>query len=67
MAQSQSQNPAAPSHPDDQMLRGTHTMQGTTKPGTMSNKAMPLRSPDCSPEAAAKMPPEHRKACEQGR
>ena len=66
MAQSQSQAPAPPSHPDNEMLRGTHTMQGTTKPGTMGNKVMPERSPDCSPEALAKMSPEHRAACEKG-
>ena len=67
LAQSQSPNPAPPSHPDNEMLRGTHTMQGTPKPGAMSNKVMPSRSPDCSPEALAKMQPEHRKACESGR
>ncbi len=64
MAQSQFQTQAPPSHPDNEMLRGTHTMQGTPKPGSMSNKVMPSRSPDCSPEALANMPPEHRKACE---
>ena len=27
-------------HTDDTMLRGTHTMQGTPKPGAMSNEAI---------------------------
>jgi hypothetical protein len=33
------------------------------KGGVMSNQAMPSRSIDCSPEALANMPPEHRQAC----
>jgi hypothetical protein len=43
------------------MLGGTHEMP--TKGGVMSNQAMPSRSIDCSPEALANMPPEHRQAC----
>jgi hypothetical protein len=55
-------------HTDDTMLRGTHNMPGPPKAtGTMSNEVMPSRSPDCSPEALANMPPEHRQACERGR
>ena len=44
------------------MLGGTHTMPN--KGGLMSNQAMPSGSIDCSPEALAKMPPEHRQACQ---
>ena len=46
---------------EDQMLGGTHVMPN--KGGIMSNQAMPSASIDCSPEALAKMPPEHRAAC----
>lgn len=51
-------------HTDDTMLSGTHTMPGP-KAGTMANEQMPMRSPDCSPEALATMPPEHRQMCSQ--
>jgi hypothetical protein len=44
------------------MLGGTHEMPN--KGGLMSNEAMPSASIDCSPEALAKMPPEHRAACQ---
>jgi len=44
------------------MLGGTHTMPN--KGGMMSNQAMPSASIDCSPEALANMPPEHRQACQ---
>jgi hypothetical protein len=43
------------------MLGGTHVMPN--KGGVMSNQAMPSSSIDCSPEALANMPPEHRQAC----
>jgi hypothetical protein len=43
------------------MLGGTHQMPN--KGGVMSNQAMPSRSIDCSEEALANMPPEHRQAC----
>ena len=46
------------------MVSGTHNMPGP-KAGTMSNQAMPSMSPNCSPEALATMPPEHRSACQQ--
>ena len=46
------------------MVMGTHNMPGT-KAGTMSNQAMPPMSPNCSPEALATMPPEHRLACQR--
>ena len=42
---------------------GTHNMPGPGKVGTMSNQVMPELSPNCSPEALATMPPEHRAAC----
>jgi len=44
------------------MLGGTHSMPN--KGGLMSNQAMPAASIDCSPEALANMPPEHRQACQ---
>ena len=44
-------------------MYGTHNVPGPGKIGAMSNKVMPERSPDCSPEALATMPPEHRAAC----
>jgi hypothetical protein len=52
---------AATPHQEDKMLGGTHEMPN--KGGVMSNQAMPSASIDCSPEALAKMPPEHRQAC----
>lgn len=56
---------ANPLHaPGSSMLSGTHNMPGP-KAGTMSNQVMPERSPACSPEALAAMPPEHRLACER--
>jgi hypothetical protein len=53
---------AATPHQEDQMLGGTHVMPN--KGGIMSNEAMPSASIDCTPEALAKMPPEHRAACQ---
>jgi len=53
---------AATPHQGDQMLGGTHEMPN--KAGLMSNQAMPSGSIDCSPEALANMPPEHRQACQ---
>ena len=53
---------AATPHQEDKMLGGTHVMPN--KSGTMSNEAMPSASIDCSPEALAKMPPEHRALCQ---
>ena len=54
----------APQQPtSDMSMYGTHNMPGPGKVGTMSNKVMPERSPNCSPEALASMPPEHRAAC----
>ena len=52
---------AATPHQEGEMLGGTHVMPG--KGGLMSNQAMPSRSIDCSEEALANMPPEHRQAC----
>ena len=53
---------AATPHQEDQMLGGTHVMPN--KGGIMSNQAMPSASIDCSGEALANMPPEHRAACQ---
>ena len=53
---------AATPHQEGQMLGGTHEMPN--KGGLMSNQAMPSASIDCSPEALAAMPPEHRAACQ---
>ena len=53
---------AATPHQEDKMLGGTHEMPN--KAGLMSNQAMPAGSIDCSPEALANMPPEHRQACQ---
>jgi hypothetical protein len=53
---------AATPHQENEMLGGTHEMPN--KGGLMSNEAMPSASIDCSPEALAKMPPEHRQACQ---
>ena len=53
---------AATPHQEGQMLGGTHEMPN--KGGLMSNQAMPSASIDCSPEALAAMPPEHKAACQ---
>ena len=54
----------APQSPtSDMSMSGTHTMPGPGRPSTMSNEVMPELSPNCSPEALAYMPPEHRAAC----
>ena len=52
---------AATPHQGGEMLGVTHQMPN--KAGMMSNQAMPSGSIDCSPEALANMPPEHRQAC----
>lgn len=49
-------------HTAEHMTAGTHTMP-ENKQMHMSNKAMPSRNPNCSEEALAKMPAEHRAAC----
>jgi hypothetical protein len=46
------------------MLSGTPNMPGP-KAGKMSNQAMPAMSPNCSQEALAAMPSEHRLACQK--
>ena len=53
---------ASTPHQGGEMLGGTHTMPN--KGGMMSNQVMPSRSFDCSEEALANMPPEHRQACQ---
>lgn len=54
---------SACAHTEDQMQAGTHNMPPNPKINTMSNKAMPEANPNCTPEALASMPPEHRAAC----
>ncbi len=54
---------SACAHTDDPMLSGAHSMTGPAKATTMSNEVMPSRNPNCTEEALAKMPPEHRQAC----
>jgi len=49
---------------DHRCCSGTHNMPGP-KAGTMSNQAMPAMSPNCSQEALAAMPSEHRLACQK--
>jgi hypothetical protein len=52
----------APTHTADSMASGSHAMPDN-KQHHMSDRTMPSRSPNCSEEALAKMPPEHRAAC----
>jgi hypothetical protein len=54
---------SACTHTESSMQAGTHNMPGPPKTGAMSNQVMPERNPNCSPEALATMPPEHRQAC----
>ena len=49
-------------HTMEDMTTGMHTMPGN-KQMHMSNKAAPLHTPNCSDEALARMPVEHRAAC----
>ena len=49
-------------HTEDTMLSGSHIMS-TPKTGVMSDRVMPSGSMNCSSEALATMPPEHRQAC----
>jgi hypothetical protein len=49
-------------HTEDTMLSGSHIMS-TPKTSIMSDRVMPSGSINCSPEALATMPPEHRQAC----
>jgi hypothetical protein len=49
-------------HTVESMTAGSHTMPAN-KQMHMSNKAAPLHTPNCSDEALAKMPAEHRAAC----
>ena len=52
--------PAA--HTKDSMTVGSHAMAGQ-KQHHMSDKVMPSQSRNCTEEALAKMPPDHRAAC----
>jgi hypothetical protein len=51
-----------PTHTADSMASGSHAMPDN-KQHHMSDRTMPSHSPNCSDEALAKMPPEHRAAC----
>lgn len=51
-------------HTKDSMLSGSHVMPGS-KAGTMSDRAMPSRSANCTESALASMPADHRQACEK--
>lgn len=52
-------------HTEDTMLSGSHIMYTpmSTPQRSMPDRIMPSRSRDCSKEALATMPPEHRQAC----
>ena len=52
-------------HTMDNMLSGSHIMSTpmSTPQRSMPDRVMPSRSPDCTEEALATMPPEHRQAC----
>jgi hypothetical protein len=52
----------ATTHTADSMTSGTHTM-AAQKQMHMSNKVMSSHNPNCSEEALAKMPADHRAAC----
>ena len=49
-------------HSTEHMTQGMHMM---SKQNHMSNKAMPARSPNCTEEAIAKMPADHRAALDR--
>ena len=53
---------ASQPHSEADMLSGQHPMPPK---GWMADRAMPSKSQDCTEEALAKMPPEHRQACQQ--
>lgn len=52
-------------HTDDTMLSGSHIMDTpmSKPPRSMPDRVMPSHSYNCSEEALATMPPEHRQAC----
>ena len=50
------------SHTKDSMTAGSHNMAGQ-KQNHMSDRVMPSQSRNCTEEALAKMPPDHRAAC----
>lgn len=56
-------------HTEDTMLSGSHVMYTpmSTPQRSMTDRLMPSRSPDCTEEALATMPPEHRRACPSAR
>lgn len=49
-------------HTADSMTSGSHAMAGQ-KQMHMSDKVMPSHNPNCSEQALAKMPADHRAAC----
>lgn len=51
----------ATEHSEADMLSGSHVMGSKNM---MSDQAMPSHSMNCTPEALANMPPEHRRMCE---
>lgn len=55
---------ASSPHTDANMAQGSHVMTGSGKSSVMSDRWMPSRSSDCSESALAKMPSDHREACE---
>ena len=56
-------------HTDDTMLSGSHIMSTpmSTPQRSMPDRVMPSHSFDCTEEALAAMPPEHRQACPNAR
>lgn len=53
---------ASEPHSDANMMSGAHAMGSKSM---MSDKAMPSHSRNCTPEALANMPPEHRQMCQE--
>jgi hypothetical protein len=51
-----------PSHSKESMMAGSHMMAGQ-KGQHMTDRVMPSKSPHCTEESLAKMPPVHRAAC----
>ena len=54
--------PQPATHSADSMATGSHAMPGQ-KHMHMSDRVMPSKSKDCTDEALAKMPADHRAAC----
>ncbi|MEP6604867.1 MAG: hypothetical protein ABJA60_01975, partial [Nitrosospira sp.] len=58
----QTSSAMSPTHTADSMASGSHAMPDN-KQHHMSDRTMPSHSPNCSDEALAKMPADHRVAC----